>query len=273
MVRALLALLLALLALPAAARPHRVASLNLCTDEMLVALADREDIASLSFDASDPDVSLVAAAARTLPNNHGSAEEILRERADLVLAEPGAADAAAALLERLGVRVERLESVERLDRIRPWVRRLGTLLGREDRAEALIGQMDRTLARVVRPAHPATALVYEPQGWSSGPGTLTGDVLDAAGLVNLVARLGGTGYARLPLEAVVAAPPDLLITESYRSGEVSLAERWLDHPALRALPGRHAEIPSTWLICGTPAIADAVAALNRLAVPALAAAR
>jgi iron complex transport system substrate-binding protein len=266
------ALGLALLgALPADAgeRPRRIASLNVCTDELLVALADRDEIASLSPLAHDRDLSTVAHAAAMFTDNLNSAEEVVRERPDLVLTEDNPADATAPLLRRLGIRVESVEVVDRLEQVAPTLRRIAAWLGREDRGEALLAKMNATLASVQASARHERALFYEPSGWSDGPGTMKDDILVAAGYVNQAARLGIEGYEPLALERVVADPPDLIITESYRPDEISLAEVWVEHPALRAVKHRMA-LPTKLFLCGTPAIADAVATLAAAQSPSLA---
>lgn len=253
---------LLLAAVPAAAAPHRVASLNLCTDQLLVALADPADIASLSPLARDPDLSLAAEAARHLPDNGGSAEEILRERADLVLAEPGGAGPTMALLKRLGVRVETIEMVDRLDRIAPAIRQVAALLGRDAAGEALAARLAASLASLPPPPdHRPVALLYEANGWSVGAGTLGDDVLVAAGFANAATAMGVAGYGPVALERIVAAPPDLLVTERSEAGGASLAATWLDHPALRRAVARRVEIPAPLLMCGTPAIGDAIRGL------------
>jgi iron complex transport system substrate-binding protein len=270
------ALLLALAAAHSAAaaeRPHRIASLNLCMDELVVALADPADIASLSPLARDPDLSTVAAEAQRFADNRASAEEILREKADLVLAETSAATETIALLLALGTRVETMDMVERLDQIAPAVRRVGGWLGREDRAEALLDRMQRDLAAIVKPATRRSALLYEPNGWSPGMGTMSQDILEAAGFTMQAARLGIAGYAPLPLETVLANPPDVLIVERYRPDEISLADRWLDHPALRHMNVIHVELPTSHTVCGTPAIAETVRYLAALNAPGLASRR
>ena len=55
---------LLLIAAPAKAAPERIVSLNLCADQMLLALADRGQIAALSHLATDPGISAAAEAAR-----------------------------------------------------------------------------------------------------------------------------------------------------------------------------------------------------------------
>ena len=263
-------LLLCLLAGPAAAAPHRVASLNLCTDELLVALADHGDIVSLSPLAHDPDLSTVAEVAATLPDNDNSAEEVVREGTDLVVTEADPADVTASLLRRLGVRVETVDVVDRLAAVAPTVRRIAAWLGREARGEALIARMTATLHSVPVPQERPRAIFYEPAGWSDGPGTMKDDVLTAAGFIDQASALGIAGYRQLPLETVVANPPDILITETYRPEDVSLAESWVEHPALRAVKRRIA-LPTRLLLCGTPDVAEAVAMLAAAQSPSVAA--
>ena len=73
-----LALLLA--AAAASAKPQRIASLNLCTDQLLLMLVARERIATVTFLASDPATSYMADAAAGIAPNHGRLEEILPAR-------------------------------------------------------------------------------------------------------------------------------------------------------------------------------------------------
>ena len=104
----LLAILVALLPLEAGAseeRSQRIVSLNLCADELLLRLADREDVASITFLGADERFSSVAALAEGLHVNHGKAEEVLPLHPDLVLAEPYSARSTTQLLRRAGISV------------------------------------------------------------------------------------------------------------------------------------------------------------------------
>ena len=58
-------------------RPQRIVSMNLCTDQLLMMLADREQIISLSYAAADPNQSLVADKVGDIPLNYGHAEEVV----------------------------------------------------------------------------------------------------------------------------------------------------------------------------------------------------
>jgi iron complex transport system substrate-binding protein len=63
-----------------------VASINLCTDQLLLSIAAPEQILSLSWLSADPEESMLAAAAGRYPLNYGTAEELLRIGAEVVIA-------------------------------------------------------------------------------------------------------------------------------------------------------------------------------------------
>ena len=83
--------------------PRRVVSLNLCTDQLALMIADPGQLVSVSWHAERLAVRPLADMARSLHANHGLAEEIYRLQPDLVLTGPYTAPTTVAMLERLGV--------------------------------------------------------------------------------------------------------------------------------------------------------------------------
>ena len=251
---------------PAAAKPERIVSTNLCSDQLVLALAERSRIASLSHLVADPDVSAVADRVDGILLNHGLAEEVLPLDPDLVVAGRYTSPVTLSLLRGLGYPVLRLAIADSLADIGARLRELGAALGEEARAEAVIAAMEARLDRVPAPAGTVrpTALYYQPNGYVAGSGSLVDDVIARAGLTNLGARRAAAGLAYLPLEALVAAPPDILIVDSSYAGAPALAFQVLRHPALAALGSRARRVamPNNLWICGTP---DTVAAVERLA--------
>lgn len=247
MIRTLLCLVL--WACPARAA-ERVVSLNLCADQLLVMLAP-DQVAALSSLSRDPALSFVADRAADLPMVRADAEAVLRLRPDLVLAGQYGAQMAVAALEARGVPVLRLEQPSSFEAIRTEVRTVAAALGVPGRGAALIAAMDRDLADTPLPGR--RAVLWGARGFASGPGSLGDAVLRAAGLRNMAA--GGP----LGLEALLARPPDLLVTQATPRFP-SLATDLLSHPALAGLPRR--VVPPALLICGGPFTSRAVRLLR-----------
>ncbi|MFV0409259.1 MAG: ABC transporter substrate-binding protein [Paracoccus sp. (in: a-proteobacteria)] len=258
MVRLAAALAL-LLSGAAGAAPSRVVSVNLCTDQLALLIAAPGQLASVSYVAADPRVSLMADQAAKLPLNHARAEEIFLSRPDLVLASTYSDPALLALLARLGLRVETLPPARRIADMRENITRMGALLDRPDRAAQLLAGFDADLARI-GPGTGRLATSYGANGFANGAGTLSGDVMRRAGLMLLAERLGLPQGGQVALEQLVMADPDLIVTGT-RETTPSRAEALLDHPAFAAIPARQLSVPDRDWICGLPAVAGVAARL------------
>jgi iron complex transport system substrate-binding protein len=232
---------------------ERVVSLNLCTDQMLVLLAP-EQIAALTPLARDPALSFVAPQAAHLPDVRASAEAVLRLHPDLILAAPYGAQTTLALLAQEHVPLLRVALPQDFAGIRRMTRLLANALGVPQRGEALLAAMDARLAALPHAGQTRRALVWEPRGFTAGPGTLMDAVLRAAGFAN--ASDGGV----VTVETLARRPPDLLVVPTEPAWP-SLATTLLDHPALAGL--RRRAIPPALTLCAGPFTAEAAAMLAR----------
>ena len=265
-------LLLALL-LPGSgwAAGRRVLSLNLCTDQLLLALADPDQIIGLTRLAADCRLSVPCRAAAAYKAVRGTAEEVIASAPDLVLGGPAAAGAAMQAVRRLGIPVLAPDPPRSFDAIRAQILQVADAIGQPGRGQALAASFDRQLAALPLPPDGAwpMAAILQPNGYTTAAGSLADAVLRRAGLDNYAEREGIPRYAVLPLERLVLHPPSLLVTDEPGS-DASLAEAILWHPVLAAaFAGRRVAVPSRLLLCGTPDTLDAVAVLARarLALP------
>ena len=240
-----------------------VASLNLCTDSMLLELAPDAAIAAITTLSRDPALSPFAIRARTLPVLHGYAEEIVRLQPALTLSGAGSTSATNALLARLGVSLELFDAAPDLAAFAENFRRVGGYLGAHERTEALLANMRRRLERhqknEVDPA--LTALVLEPNGYAPGPDTLADDLLAAVGMTNQAAALGVPHGGFVTLEALVRSPPAWLLVSTIDPSRPALANEFLQHPVLRQVLAnrlRVLAVPESLWACGGTYFADAV---------------
>lgn len=249
-------------ALPAgAAPPERVVSMNLCTDQMAMLLAAPGQLVSVSDLASDPRMSPMAAEAGKYQPNYGRAEEIYLMQPDLVIAGQFTSGPSVAMLRRLGIRVEVLPPAEDFQAIRDELALVGEWLGRDEQAATLIAQFDTRLATLSTATARGRAALYYANGFTSGPATLAGAIIETAGYDNIAADYGIETTTALPMELLVMAEPDRLVTGAKWPGQ-SRSEAVLDHPALvHAAPGL-AEVTDRDWVCGTPYVLNAIEALQ-----------
>jgi iron complex transport system substrate-binding protein len=242
-----------------------VVSLNLCTDQLLRALADREQIASLSYLARDASISFLANQAAELPVNEGRAEAILFSGADLVLAGTYGQQSQTSLLKKQGLEVLILREWASLEDGQEQIRTLARRLGHPERGEALIADIQAALekTRNIVPGK-RSILVYERGGWVTGARSPLNEMLVHMGFTLHQESLGLPHGGMARLEAIVTSPPDFMLVDedSYRSVDNGTA--LFVHPAMvTAVPlERRLVIPGRLTICGgpsTPALIEALA--------------
>ncbi|MEJ2609948.1 MAG: ABC transporter substrate-binding protein [Candidatus Thiodiazotropha sp.] len=259
--QALLLLLTLAIANALAAQPQRVVSLNLCSDQLLLMLADPHQVASVSHLAIEENSSFVAKQAAAYPLNHAQLEEIVTYQPDLVLASRYTDSRLLNTLKQLGYEVYQLNQGNSPEEIAQEIRNLAERLGQTQRGESLIGDMQRRLMpQSATTEERPSAIFYQPRGYTSGSGSLQNEALKLAGWRNSAAENGVMGYTTVSLEQVILWRPDTLFTSTYGASGNSLAERQLNHPALKRLMGNQPilEIPYKYWICPGPMLAEAV---------------
>ncbi|MEZ5844178.1 MAG: ABC transporter substrate-binding protein [Hyphomicrobiaceae bacterium] len=246
-----------------AAPPHRIVSINLCTDQLLLALADRSQILALSRFSQDERLAYYRREAAGVAQTGGSAEEVIKLKPDLVLAGSVRRRETRARLAAFEVRLETFSPAQSIADVRRDIARMARLVGHEPRGAALIDQLDAALAGLKASGSPMSALQLQRRAFASGTGTLIDDLMRRAGLTNAAARLGVASVRRTTLETVLKARPDLLILDSDRIEAADQGVALLLHPALaRQVPAeRRIIVPLPAIVCGGPQVADAVKAL------------
>jgi len=247
------------------APPQRVVSMNLCTDQLVLLLARREQIASLSIFAADEDMSPLAARARGIPANEGAAESVFAFEPDLVITGRYTAGFAANLLERAEIPVLRVEPANSFAGITRNIAQVAEALGRGERGRALIRDFEAELKalRETRVTGGPSALVFHARGATAGAGGLYDQILTLAGLRNLAAEAGLTGYAYLGVEDVLRLNPEVLVASRADPSAPSLSTEIARHRALRG--GRERlliDSPGKYWSCGTPQVLEAVRRLR-----------
>lgn len=204
----------------------RAASLNLCTDELLLQLARPEQIVSVTHLSQQQAESPLWARARRYPRNDGTLLNVVPHRPTLVLTMGGQGNDRQAIARRLGIRTIVLPFPQSIDDVIGSVRTVSGALGRQEAGEALVRQV--TALKAGAPRGGRDALYLSGGGQSVGAASLAADWMRLAGLRQRAIR-----GDRVSLEQLLVAPPAVLLRSSYRSGEYSAGQRWLSHPLAR----------------------------------------
>lgn len=255
---ALPALIALFAAAPAAAAGPRVYSLDQCADQFVMALVPRGDIAGLSYRADDAD-SYLRDQARGLPLGRGGLEPILASRAQVVVRYWGGDPALTRALERRGVKVVRIEDAQGFDGVRGNVRSVAAALGQSARGEALVRRMDAELAGARGAGRGRSALYLTSGGFTAGPDTLVGAMIEAAGFRNVAGRMS---FQPIALEKMTLSPPDALVlgffdpdalaTQRWAFGRHRLVQKLARERSLARLPADILACPA-WFAADGPA--------------------
>jgi iron complex transport system substrate-binding protein len=273
MSRAAIIVALALMAsVPSFAAPlPRIASMNVCTDKLLLSLADPGQILGLSRYARDAwhsaSTSWRAGDPREFPVLSGGAEDILMLNPDVVVTTPFNEVSTREVLRQNGVHLVEFPVPRTLDEVKAQIREMGEITGHADRTDALIARLDAAVlhARQALANRSERVLPLSRRGWVSGRDSPIGVVLRAAGLRNAADELGITDGGLVSLEAIIALKPDLLLVSDEGDRAEDEGSAFLLHPALeRFYPtDRRIVIPGRFTICAGVTLADA---LDRLVV-------
>ena len=246
------------LSTPAAALP-RIVSMNVCTDQVLLKLADPAQIVGLSRFSRD---AWVADDAHRYPILSGGAEDVLVLRPDIVVASLFDKRSTRELLKENGLHLVELAVPQDLDEAKVQIREMGEIVGRPDRATLEIARLDAAIAR----ARQAVAdkryrvLQLSRRGWVAGSDSFVSSLLTETGLFNMAGELGFAFGGFAPLEAIVNLKPDFILVSQAGDYARDDGQAFLLHPALeRFYPAaKRIVIPERLTECGGVMLAEAL---------------
>lgn len=244
-------------------KPKRIVSINLCTDQLLMALAETEKILSVSHLARDPSISSFSERAKKIHINYGTAEEIYRLKPDLILAGEYSKKYVVGVIRELGLNIVTVEVANSLETMRSNLLKVADILGEEAKAEILISKIDKLFLLKNTYHEKPVALVWRTRGLIDGPGTLVHELLQAHGFRNLAEKLGRGSLGNINLEQIIMARPELVIIPEPKHYYPSLSQSVFKHPTFKSLDRvnkpwlKIIRFPEWGLICGGPQVLTA----------------
>lgn len=233
-----------------------IVSVNLCADQLLMALAAPSRIVALGPFARDPNLSFMAKRAIQFPRLSGRSEELLVLQADAFLVGPFDNKAMRSVLERRGAKVLNVDRWLRVADVRRGVEEFASAIGEAAAGAALMDEMDRALRKLseLPRTHETTRsfLVLHRRGYVDDGGLLT-ELLGLAGLKD-ASRTGSTPPRFADVETIVSLRPDFLVLADPAPKAEDRGIELLLHPALSRLYPKNRRIyaPDNLTICGGP---------------------
>ncbi|MBB3059870.1 ABC transporter substrate-binding protein [Microbulbifer rhizosphaerae] len=254
-------LLTLLLVTQQATAQNRIASLNLCLDQILLNWLPPQKIASVTWLSAD-DHYRKAPLPKHVYLNRGRAEELLRLDPDLILVGQFGAQRAAARLRNLGFNVVAIPDAYSLEQLLDQLSALEKTLGHNAPLEKQKRRLEKLLVQPV-PRARASALILSANNITYGSGMLEHQLLERAGFANLAAKQGVEQLGRVSLEEVVAAQPDLLVLYGGEK-DFAIAHLAARHPVLKNYidSGRVYTLPAELGFCPALVAADVLQQLT-----------
>ena len=225
------------------APPERVYSLSLGHAEIVAALRGGNVLVATASFFKDPGTSAAYTEFVGLPDAGSDPEEIIGLDPQIVIASAFTSADLVAQLTGVGVKVIRADLEDSAIGNVPNILLLGYMLGAEDRAIELAGEVrSRVLAVTDRidsssPVRPRVlAMSRFSDIFVAGKGSTEGGIIEAAGALNVAAEAGVNLHQNVGIEGIATMNPDIILLTQPEQSALDFADDLYDDPALAAVP-------------------------------------
>ncbi|MEZ5672497.1 MAG: ABC transporter substrate-binding protein [Thiotrichaceae bacterium] len=169
------------------------------------------------------------------------------------------------LLSQVRIPAVRLNHFNQLQDIQNNIRLVGYVIGEDDKANALIIQMNTELTalRDQLPKHQAPRVMsYSIEGFTAGAHTTFDAMLQAIGAINVSAEHGIKGVVNISSEQLIAWQPEFIVVGAAAEQFDAISQQLHAQPAFNALNGKLILLEQRYLLAASHHI---VAAIQQLA--------
>ena len=254
-------------------QPRRIVSITIRSDEILLELADVQNIIALSKWADDPVASNVSKEAKQVALRALASEEmIVGMKPDLVIASQSQPYDLIYRLRSLGIPVYVCPLARSIKDTEKLILDLGKLLHREAQAQQMTGKMEEVIREYTEKVSSipeekrVTVYRFTVSGGNGGKNTYYDDICQKAGVKNAAAQMAFRGTQLLPKEQVLQLNPDVIFLPTWDwSGKLDLEaykREIIEDPALQTVKAirnkRLYVIPDTHMLCSSQYMVECI---------------
>ncbi len=228
-------------------RPHRIVTLSMSTDEVMLGLVPPEDMAAVNSLLDDPVSSNVVDLAKKVEKRVGnpSVEELVALRPDLVIVPDWGDLAIVPSLREAGLTVVVCKGAKNLAEIKETITLLAQAAGVPERGEKLLAMMDvhlkgieKKVAAIPESERKTVVLISLMSGYG-GIGSSFDDACRYAGVKNGRSALGIRDGQVMTKEQLIEIDPDILFVPTYNDhGKFDVdkfRKEYFDDPSLQTV--------------------------------------
>ncbi len=262
------------------AKPQRVASLILGTDELLLGLVDDKRVVGLSGQiGNSKSVSLAAEKAADFPKMENNFEVILEQKPDLIIGSSWIKKELLAQIKDSGIAYYGYKSPNTIEEQIAVIRNFATLLGERAKGEEIIADWNKRLAVIkekaatIKDADKLSVLPYNMHGKTNAKGTIIDEIIYLIGAKNAATEAGLEKREKISKEKIIEIDPDVILLTAWGMDDLdefnAFVEDMKNDPALQNLKaikndriivedGRYMTIVTQHLINGIEFVAKKV---------------
>ncbi len=207
------------------AKPQRIVSMTLGTDEILLDLVGPERLIAVTYLAADATTSNIAERPELaqIPNviqPNPSPEQIIALEPDLVFVATFTDSTMIQQLRDAGLPVFAVGFFSSIEAMQQNILTIGDLVGEPEKAAAMVDEMNarlQAIAEAVAGKEKPSVLYLASDGWVAGSGTTVDDIIVRAGGVNAAADL--VDWNQVSEEVIIQMDPDYVILSPYVTDE------------------------------------------------------
>ena len=217
------------------AKGPKAVSLDSCADQYLLALADKDQIISVSKQSLATH-SYYRDRAKQVKTFDATLEQILYLNPTIILATEGAYNVLPALKNN-GIKASTTTYGHKPDVVYQNILKFSELLEKKEAGRKLIEIRKNQLDHLNNlPKRKQTILYLTPSGFTAGVGTYVDDIIKMSGFISYAEKHNIISWQPLSLEQVILNPPDLIITNYFNQKNVHVSHWSLTrHPKINEL--------------------------------------